>query len=42
MKCTEDQLLGGVSATIFDQRFLIEPVSGGQSRVNYIARVDLK
>ncbi|CBA11608.1 START domain-containing protein [Caenorhabditis elegans] len=42
VKCTEDQLLGGVSATIFDQRFLIEPVSGGQSRVNYIARVDLK
>lgn len=42
VKCTEDQLLGGVSATIFDQRFLIEPISGGQSRVNYIARVDLK
>ncbi|KAF1761409.1 hypothetical protein GCK72_009665 [Caenorhabditis remanei] len=42
VKCPEDQLLGGVSATIFDQRFLIEPVSGGQSRVNYIARVDLK
>ncbi|UMM24269.1 hypothetical protein L5515_004581 [Caenorhabditis briggsae] len=42
VKCSEDQLLGGIAATIFDQRFLIEPVSGGQSRVNYIARVDLK
>ncbi|CAL2037025.1 unnamed protein product [Caenorhabditis brenneri] len=42
VKCSEDQLLGGVAAIIFDQRFLIEPVSGGQSRVNYIARVDLK
>ncbi|CAB3403148.1 unnamed protein product [Caenorhabditis bovis] len=42
VQCGEPQMLGGIPATVFDQRFLIEPRSGGQSRVTYIARVDLK
>ncbi|CAI4230467.1 unnamed protein product [Auanema sp. JU1783] len=41
IQCGETQLLGGVSATVFDIRFLIEPKSG-YSRVTYLARVDLK
>ncbi|CAD6190275.1 unnamed protein product [Caenorhabditis auriculariae] len=41
VQSAETQLLGGLPATVLDQRFLIEPKSG-HSRVTYIARVDLK
>ncbi|VDD89297.1 unnamed protein product [Enterobius vermicularis] len=37
----ESQLLGGIPATVFSSRFLVEP-SSGRSRVTYISRVDLR
>lgn len=41
VRCADAQMLGGVSATVLDQRFLVEPKSG-HSRVTFIARIDFK
>uniref|UniRef100_A0A0N5AIA4 Rho-GAP domain-containing protein n=1 Tax=Syphacia muris TaxID=451379 RepID=A0A0N5AIA4_9BILA len=40
IRTNESHLLGGIPATVFSSRFLIEPNSGC-SRVTYISRVDL-
>ncbi|KAK5984482.1 Rho-GAP domain-containing protein [Trichostrongylus colubriformis] len=41
VQCNETQLLGGISAAVLDNRFLIEP-KAGHSRVTYLSRVDLR